>query len=265
MGLGERVEARASARPRRAWWRPGAASQAALGLCVAVAVLDGLCLLPHPGAEGVPPPLPELSLEGYSLSRHSGVTAAVIRARYHRVLKAWAERAREMSKNLTQAALDYPQFKAVAVLKEGESIACRVAAAGFQARSHARVAARLQGSAVSHLLLDVRDRLVYGGDYTLAGLARKTRTKLRTRLGREPRGGEVCWGLVETSSRSNEAWDAVAQNVGEKGWPYWLEALGWVAIPGSVIVVMCYLLEIAAGFFMQAKPRMEPERRTAQD
>lgn len=232
---------------------PGPVTRGSLVLGFILCFLDCACWLPHPAA-----PLPtfellkrpsdaEVALQASEAESHlinelkaragapvSGLPSFEVRKNYKQRLSALAVRLQEHNRNATLMTL---------------SAACRLAAVASHERQAARIEARLQGSAASHLGLQLRDLFVYRSldPFSLENMMKTKRSKMEKKLqegSAAPSDNDVCLGLVESSTRSNQGWDEAAEAASTWQMSYILETALLYASVFSVVAAMTYVSEV---------------------
>jgi len=257
--------------------RPGRLSIVTLAAVTCVCLLDSLCFLPHPVSAPPPGAPPPLSLHAAApdaaekikeeQSGQFGLPMAEVRRNYHKRLEAWSRRALVYRQNLTLAAAEMLQIRRPSAAVDLENSAptdnlakpklspeCSLADASVREREAARVEARLQGSAGLHAWLVLRDVFVYGSldPFTLEAMMRQKRVKMqKANGGKVPTDDEVCLALVDSSARSNKAWDEAAESRGRHEISYAMETAKLYLAPMLAVSAVAYLSEVAWSFKRQ--------------
>lgn len=222
---------------RRKYMMPGKASGTILAIMIAMACFDSVAWLPHPPVAipiGVPPSPGEIRPE----LREKFATPQ-IRNKYKARLASWAKRAAKYWKNITLAELDLGSaWKQSAKTTSGNM--CALAMVSVSERESARVEARLHGSAGLHWVLLIRDFWTYQSlnPFTFEAMKKHT-IKKNGKISDE----DVCNAMVESSTRSNPAWDATAAKRAEHEHTYCTETLTLYIGPSLSIFLLVYFVE----------------------
>jgi len=227
-------------------WLPGRLTTAAsLGFAM-LGVLDAMLYLPHPPAAAAAGGL--LELPG---RRDRGLPSHRVRSNYHEHLASWGEKLQAYQSEPAKFDAEVPRHAAGAAAATGsgpDGPTCRLAAASVREREAARIGARLQGAAGLHWALNVRDVLVYRAldPFSFSRMMAQRRSKMRKESATlAPSDEEVCKALVESSLRTNEAWNARAEAQAGLQSTYLDEVLRLYAASLLVAALAAYVVELA--------------------
>lgn len=265
-----------------------------VGLAAAcVCAADVASVLPHPVVVAPPGAAPPVAFAAFLAEpRGASPTALLqeaelvavparlpsheVRRHYHERLRAWSERLQDYRANMTSAGLasgspasagnaselSSATLRAASPLAAPVGLtACALAAASVRERESARVEARLLGSAGLHAALVLRDLWVYGSldPFSFDRMHQQRRKKLAAEGNRTVSDEDVCLALVDSSTRTSKAFDALAENRRSEGASYEWETAHLYFWPCLVLVSCVYAVEA----FVQWLPK--PSTKCARD
>lgn len=250
-------------------FKPGLVTIQAAIVMVVLCGLDLLCLLPHP-VNTTPPGAPvqhNLSSKNVSLSISKAnstrgqkcLPSYKVRANYHKRLWAWAERVKPQRYNTSTVEaviLDADRPKTWP-----HSPACMLAAAAVDERESARVEARLQGSALMHCLLILRDWWVYGSleSFTPEAMYHQRLAKMEKAGAKSPDSDQVCLSLVDSSLRTNPHFDAIAEDQAEHAITYLADTVHQYVYATIVVVLSVFVFEAMSKVAISRRRRTKKE------
>lgn len=213
---------------------PGKGVWTVAGVCLLACLGDSLCYLPHPGLE---PRGPEFS----SLLNETAFQELKVFTEPQPGLPSWKVR-QGYHQELRELEIKLGNLK--------RDASCAIAEAAVKARAAARQKARLQGSAAMHLALQFRDFMVYGWDpFTLQKMMVLKRAKLEKT--QEHNGSVtdevVCSSIMDSSIRSNEAWNAAAEEAEQAGASYVQETIILYLGVSVTLMSLAYAYQVAEG------------------
>jgi len=253
--------------------RPGRTPLLVAALILLAMVLDVLCLLPHPVAAAPPgaptkPPATPVAADGDAPQKlllpgppPIGLASWQVRKNYHERLQAWEGRVAEYRRNLSLADEELSPYTRPMQLATNPTASfaeigtattpmplspiCALAAASVRERESARVEARLQGSGMLHLVLQLRDLYVYQSwdPFTFEAMKSRKAKKMTGPNGTVPPDDEVCNALIGSSSQSNKGWDKTAEGRAAAGTTYGAEVVQLYLIPLFLFPLVMYLFQ----------------------